>query len=104
MPGASTAPPADSAAVPSFGVTLQPESGWTHRITIALASLAAHVLIFLLGAGIASLPGPSRRTGPDISARIRPRLVTPLVAPPVSVLTQRDPNKGKLTQEFNAAS
>lgn len=103
MPGIVTELPVESLPVPKFVQTSPERFGWRHWAGIAAGSVLAHFLLALFGAGLSLLPGPQRVVAPEIVANA-PRRVTPLIAPPLDVLTQRAPNRGKLTQEFNVAS
>ena len=64
-------------------------------------SIGVHVLAALI---VPDLQFESRfRTGPDINIDVRPRQVTRLIAPPDirDVLTQKEPNKTKVSKELD---
>ncbi len=104
MAGSVTEKPAEFLAVPSFGIAPSlGERGARHWTVVGVGSLAAHLLILLLGTGISRLPAPPRVTMGTIEVQPR-RTVTKLVEPRIDVLTQKAPNKGKLSQEFNLSS
>lgn len=105
MAGSVTEKPAGDLPVPSFGTSpALGEQDARHWAAVAAGSAIAHLLIALLGVGIASLPAPPPVLLPEIELEAKPRNVTKLVAPPLDVLTQKTPNKGKITQEFNLSS
>jgi TonB family protein len=105
MAGSVTDRPADNLPVPSFGVPpALGDEGARHWAAVAGGSVVAHLLIALLGFGISRLPAPPPVLLPEIELEAKPRNVTKLVAPPLDVLTQKTPNKGKVSQEFNLSS
>jgi TonB family protein len=104
MPGTLKDPLAESLSVPNFGIEAETRTGFRHWVGIGAGSIAVHILLFLVAAGLGTLPGPVRRSAPDIQMDLKPGSVTRLVAPPVDVLTQRAPNRGKISQEFNVSS
>lgn len=99
MAGTLTEP---SVYIPQFSQLAPERPDWRRLGVVAASSLAVHVLLVSLATTVTVAPG-SRWTAPTITVEQRPREVTRLVAPP-SALTQRAPNKGKLTQEFDLAS
>jgi TonB family protein len=104
MAGSVTDKPAESLPVPNFGLApALGEQGSRHWAVVAGGSVLAHLLLFVVGFGIAQLPAPRRLVAPEITVQA-PRNVTKLVAPPTDVLTQTSPNKGKLSEEFNLSS
>src|SRR5689334_4017478 len=105
MAGSVTETPVDSVPVPHFSIepTLA-ERGPRHWAVVAAGSLIAHLFILMGGVGIMKLPGPTPVLLQPIDLEAKPRSVTRLVAPPLDVLTQKSPNKGKLSQEFNLSS
>jgi TonB family protein len=68
---------------------------------VGAGSVAIHIAIFFVIDALLQIPG-QRYVAPSIT--IRPGESTKLIAPPSSLLTQRAPNKGKLSEEFNVAS
>lgn len=101
MNGALTDTPA-GAVVPSFTLVEAKAGGWKHRFGVGLTSLSVHVLILLAADAVLRLPVPAY-SARQIVIEARPRDVVPLVAPP-STLTQKAPNRGEITKEFNIAS
>lgn len=79
-------------------------AGWRHRAAVAAGIAAVHFTLLLVASVLHSLPDPPRRMASEVRVENRAVRVTPLIAPPSSVLTQRAPNKGPVSQEFNAAS
>ena len=65
-------------------------------------SLAVHALLLIALLSAVRLT-PQRFVAPTVQIE-RPTEVTRLIAPPPGVLTQRAPNKGKLTPEFDISS
>jgi TonB family protein len=89
-------------AVPQFALSVPEHRDWRRFVGVGTGSVAVHVVLLLLVTLLSELPVRTWNA-PAITAQYRPRDATKLVAPP-SVLTQRTPNKGKLTSEFNIAS
>ncbi|HET8550399.1 MAG TPA: TonB family protein [Bryobacteraceae bacterium] len=83
--------------IPNF-LTLETRPDKRGVLRAGGASLAAHVV--LIAAFLAAAPGLT--SIPEAQAAFRGH-VTPLVAPPQQ-LTQRDPNRGPLSREFNVDS
>src|SRR4051794_14380452 len=75
-----------------------------HWAGVGVGSVFVHIFLVILGVGVSRLPAPPRAALPQIILDARPRQVTTLVAPPMDVLTQKTPNKGKISQEFNLSS
>jgi TonB family protein len=63
-----------------------------------IGSVAVHAVLLVLGFAIGSLETPQPRDLPEIASNLHK--VTPLYAPPKE-LTQKDPNRGKVSQEVN---
>src|SRR4051794_12183490 len=106
MAGVVTQPPAQQAdyPIPSFGQSTEAPAGARHWAGVGVGSVLVHLLLLLAAVGGARLPGPTPVLLRPIDLEARPRQVTKLVAPPIDVLTQKAPNKGKLSQEFNLSS
>ena len=66
--------------------------------TAAVLSVAAHVAVIL---AFVVLPPELFRAAPRETPAASHRLVTPLIDPPTE-LTQKAPNKGKVSKEFSA--
>ncbi len=64
-----------------------------------IGSVAVHLVLFALAFAIGSLESPKPRDITEIASNLRK--VTPLYAPPPKELTQKDPNRGKVSQEVN---
>jgi TonB family protein len=64
-----------------------------------IGSVAVHLVLFALAFAIGSLESPKPRDITEIASTLRK--VTPLYAPPPKELTQKDPNRGKVSQELN---
>ncbi|HEY6391130.1 MAG TPA: energy transducer TonB [Bryobacteraceae bacterium] len=64
-----------------------------------IGSVAVHLVLFALGFAIGSLETPRPRDLTQIASNLHK--VTPLYAPPPKELTQKDPNRGKVSQEVN---
>ncbi len=64
-----------------------------------IGSVAVHVVLFALGFAIGSLETPQPHDLTQIASTLHK--VTPLYAPPPKELTQKDPNRGKVSQEVN---
>src|SRR5687767_1551254 len=88
--------------IPQFGQIAPERPDWRRLAGVAVASLAVHIFLVSMASTV-TLGGGSQRTSRTVQVDRRPTEVTRLVAPP-SVLTQKAPNKGKLTQEFDLAS
>src|SRR4051812_10672167 len=69
-----------------------------HWAGIGVGSVIVHFVLLILAVGVSRLPAPPRAALPQILLEARPRQVTKLVAPPMDVLTQKTPNKGKVSQ------
>src|SRR5438309_461252 len=96
---------ASLSAFPTFAQVASDEpSDARHWAGIGVGSVIVHIVLVILAVGVSRLPAPPRGTLPQIILEARPRQVTKLVAPPMDVLTQKTPNKGKLSQEFNLSS
>jgi len=63
-----------------------------------VSSVAVHLVLFVLAFAIGRLETPKP---PDLQIASNIRKVTPLYAPPPKELTQKDPNRGKVSQEVN---
>jgi len=63
-----------------------------------IGSVAVHLVLFALAFAIGSLESPRPRDLTQIASNLH--RVTPLYAPPKE-LTQKDPNRGKVSQEVN---
>ena len=98
-----TKQPVVAHSVPQFALSQPEHRNWLHFAEVSAGSIAVHVVILLVLIGLAAIPSPTYRA-PHISIRFNPRDAAKLVAPPSSVLTQKDPNKGKISTEFNVAS
>ena len=80
---------------------------WTTRpesrdfVRLGTASLAVHIVLIALVVLIANLPDPPLRQGPQVTVDLRKavRLVAPLTQ-----LTQKEPNPGKVAKEVNVES
>ncbi|HYO80405.1 MAG TPA: hypothetical protein VES20_03320, partial [Bryobacteraceae bacterium] len=86
--------------VPSFASVQPPRNpkSWTG---ILAASAVLHVL-FVMTAGPALRSSVPRYRAPQVAVEPQRRTqVTPLVEPPLTVLTQRAPNQGKVAEEFD---
>jgi TonB family protein len=64
-----------------------------------IGSVAVHVVLFALGFAIGSLETPRAPDATQIASNLHK--VTPLYAPPPKQLTQKDQNRGKVSQEVN---
>ena len=88
--------------IPQFGQIAPERPDWRRLASVGAASAVLHILLVSVASTV-SIASGSRWTAPPVVVERRPVDVTKLVAPP-SVLTQKAPNKGKLTQEFDLAS
>lgn len=96
--------PAPSFAFPSFSFEVERPPDLRHWSRIAIASVVAHLFMGVTAVNVLHIQAPTRSGGIRIQVENRPVVVTKLVAPPLSVLTQRAPNRNKPNQEFNVAS
>jgi TonB family protein len=64
-----------------------------------IGSVVVHLVLFALAFAIGSLEPPQPRDLTQIASNLHK--VTPLYAPPPKELTQKDPNRGKVSQEVN---
>lgn len=104
MAGTLTETPVEAQYIPRFQLTEPERRDWRRLASLAGGSVAVHILLVTLAGTVAVVAPSTTWTGPDITIERRPRDVTPLVAPPLTELTQRAPNKGKPAQEFDMAS
>ena len=75
------------------------EHGYSPRLIEAgVGSVAVHILLIGFVLFLLSLPAPVPSSGPDIAVNLH--RVTPLIAPPRQ-LTQREPNRAKVSKEVN---
>ena len=102
MPGKLAEQPA-ATFVPGFSLTEPERPNWARVSAIAAASAVIHIILAIVGSTVFKLPG-KRYTAPEIRADRRAWEVTKLVEPPLSVLTQRAPGRGKVTPEFDISS
>ena len=87
--------------------TLELFPEWSEPVTsrrllrAGIGSLLVHLIV---GTVLFTLPEPSGRfNGPPVTADFRKRAV-PLVAPRISEVTQKEPNKGKITPQLDIRS
>lgn len=90
-------------SVPNFALSQPEHRDWRRLVEVGAGSIFVHVVLVLLLITVAAIP-TQRYTAPAITARFNPKDAAKLVAPPSSVLTQKAPNKGKISTEFNVAS
>ena len=103
MAGTLTDTPVEAQFIPRFGLTEPDRRDWRRLAGITAASIAVHGVLLSVAGTVATVPG-GKWTAPKIEVERRPREVTTLVAPPLSQLTQRAPNRNKPAQEFDMAS
>ena len=89
-----------SVYIPQFGQIAPERPDWRRLAGVAVASVAVHVFLVSIASTVTIGTGRMART---IVVERRSTEVTRLIAPP-AVLTQKAPNKGKLTPEFDLAS
>jgi TonB family protein len=97
-----TQEPVRGSAIPRFALAEPEHRDWGHFAGVGAGSVGVHIVLLLFVGVLAEIPG-QRYSAPQIALELRPRDATKLVAPP-SALTQRAPNRGPLSQEFNIAS
>lgn len=102
MPAVPPEAPPLFASVPQFATAAPQRVDWRYLAAVWAASLAVHAVLFTFSLILFETQG-QRFTGPEVQNDRQPRAVTPLVAPP-AVMTQRAPNRGKVTEEFDMAS
>lgn len=85
---------------PRFLLEWDPKRGRERALGAALASLAIHLSV--LGVLLALPREVWRSVTPRALAEIR--LLAPLVAPPPAELTQKEPNRGKISKEIDYES
>jgi TonB family protein len=103
MPSAATDLPLDMHA-PLFTALEMGGPGTRHWAEVGAASLVVHVFLALSAVWVLRQP-PPRFAPMEVRLERAPRQrATPLIEPPISVLTQRSPNRNELSKEFNLAS
>lgn len=90
------------ASVPQFATAPEQRWEWRHWAVIGAASLIVHGVLGTFALTLFQIPG-QRFTGPTVQVHQRPGERTRLIAPP-AVMTQRAPNRSKVSEEFNMAS